>query len=75
MIKSNTKRHNYGRFVWTMKYPSSYEEIIKARDEEIIKWWRFLPPAQNDSTKKVLLNSVVEEFNKRFKTPVEVAAE
>lgn len=59
-------KFNYGRFDWKLPYPKNTEEIRSAEDEQIIKWWRFLPPAKSKEN-SYILNNIVYEFNKRFK--------
>ena len=60
--------HNYGRFDWKMKFPENRDAIRNADDDQIVKWWRFLPPALNDKYKMILLSDITYEFKKRFKS-------
>lgn len=49
-----------------VQFPNNFNDIKKAKDDQIIDWWRFLPQGSTDREKN-LIKSVVYEFNKRFK--------
>lgn len=49
-----------------IEFPNSFNDIKKAKDDQIIDWWRFLPQGSSIREKN-LIKSVVYEFNKRFK--------
>ena len=58
---------NYGRFDWKMPYPKTRDEIKTAEDDQLVKWWRFLSPA-NTKEKCILMGDITYEFKRRFKS-------
>jgi hypothetical protein len=62
---STYKKFNYGRFDWKATFPT-IDEVRNATDEQLIKYYRFLPPAQNNFEKGKVLRHVVYEVKRRF---------
>ena len=60
---------NYGRCDWKMSYPKNRDEIKTADDDQLVKWWRFLSPA-NTKEKCILMGDITYEFKRRFKSTV-----
>lgn len=59
------KKFNYGRCDWKATYPT-IDEVRNSTDEQLIKYYRFLPPAQNNAEKGRVLRHVVYEVKRRF---------
>lgn len=66
-MKTDFKKNyvNYGRVDWKLEFPKSYEEIEKSNDEDLIKWFRFLP-GSNVPYKNSLNIAVKRELFKRY---------
>lgn len=66
------KTNNIGRVDWKLEFPKSVDEIRNSSDDDLVRWYRFLPEG-NTPYKNYMNNEVRKELYRRYNPPKQFA--